>query len=46
MSLRATLSVVLGCNFGAASRLLSAAERGEEQVVQQVSARASRNGTT
>ncbi len=36
MAFRATLSVVLGCNFGSAARLLSAAEAGQEQVVAQV----------
>lgn len=36
MAFRATLSVVLGCNFGSAARLLAAAEAGQEQVVAQV----------
>lgn len=44
MSFRASLSVVLGCNFGAANRLLSAAERGEEQVVRQVRSRGPAKG--
>lgn len=38
MAFRATLSVVLGCNFASASRLLAAAEAGQEQVVAQVKA--------
>lgn len=36
MSLRASLSVILGCNFSSANRLLSAAERGDEAAVRQV----------
>ena len=36
MALRATLSVFFGCNFGQASKLLAAAECGDDRVVQQV----------
>ena len=36
MAFKATLSVLLGCNFAQANRLLAASERGDEQVVQQV----------
>lgn len=38
MALKASIGVLLGCQFGSASRLLSAAERGEEATVQQVRA--------
>lgn len=40
MSLKATLSVLLGCNFGAANRLLEAAKAGDETTVSQVRCRA------
>lgn len=36
MALKASLGVLLGCQFGSASRLLSAAERGDEATVRQV----------
>jgi hypothetical protein len=37
MSFRAGLQVLVGCQFNRASRLLSAAERGAEGEVQEVS---------
>ena len=36
MAFRASLSVFLGCQFGQANKLLSAAERGEDTQVKQV----------
>ncbi|KAL4440336.1 hypothetical protein ABPG75_003337 [Micractinium tetrahymenae] len=36
MALKASLGVLLGCQFGSASRLLAAAERGDEATVRQV----------
>lgn len=36
MALKASLGVILGCQFGPANRLLAAADKGDERVVAQV----------